>query len=93
MTCVKERGWCDQIAACRQTPNGVETLLLSQPIASSAAVDKHVAQHTHGDFAGPLEVVATLIAQGGGFAARASESTTTLHRIAAALKACNVATL
>ena len=35
-------------------------------IASSAAVDKHVAQHTHGDSAGPLEVVATPITQGGG---------------------------
>ena len=23
-------GWCDQSAACRQTPNAVETLLLSQ---------------------------------------------------------------
>ena len=63
-----------------------------RPIASSAAVDKHVAQHTHGDFAGPLEVVTTLITQGGGFAARASKGTTTLHRIAAALKAYNVVT-
>ena len=46
----------------------------------------------HRPIAGPLEVVTTLIAQGGGFAARASKGTTTLHRIAAVLKAYNVVT-
>ena len=71
---MKERGWSVQSVACRQTPNATGTLPLSQTYCTleSAAVYYHVPQHTHGDFAWPLEVVTTVITQGSGYNARES---------------------
>ena len=49
------------------------------PIAPLAAVDYHVAQHTHCDLAWTLEVIAAHITQSSGFTARTGRCTTTLY--------------